>query len=194
MPIQIKRDPYLWAFAALLVVGTMALIWHHDVTFKEGAAFIGGALAMPALLGTKKKDDDDQPPGQTPVLVDERTSNTLPVPREPSVMPYRTLAARFVEPTPSALVMCAGVGAGGGGGPRPWSSAWSMRGAILVASTVGLLWGCAAITPQQKAAAADSTYAADMLKCVDDATTLAESRACRTKVREQWHVDAGSAQ
>ncbi len=53
------------------------------------------------------------------------------------------------------------------------------------------LMACSA-TPREKAAAADATYAADMLKCVDGATTLEASKACRAKVREQWHVDGGT--
>jgi hypothetical protein len=57
---------------------------------------------------------------------------------------------------------------------------------------IALVAACAgAATAQQKSAAADASYAADMLKCVDDATTLAESKACRAKVRSTWHADGG---
>lgn len=83
LPIQFKRSPYLWLFSAVLVAVTGVLIWHHDVKFTEGAAFITGALAMPGLFGKKKdkddtSDDDDSdsdkkdPPaagGATPLVV-----------------------------------------------------------------------------------------------------------------------------
>jgi hypothetical protein len=75
MPIQIKRDPFLFAFAGFLVLVVGGLIWHGDVTFKEGAAFIVGALAMPALFG--KKDDGAQPPPLAPSL--------LPPPFSPAI-------------------------------------------------------------------------------------------------------------
>jgi hypothetical protein len=59
---------------------------------------------------------------------------------------------------------------------------------------MALVAACAAAaTPEQKAVAADATFLGDMLKCVDDATTLAESKACRAKVRQTWHVDAGGS-
>lgn len=60
MPIELKRDPYLWGFSAFLVCFAGALVWHGDATFKEGAAFITGALAMPALFG-RKTDSDELP-------------------------------------------------------------------------------------------------------------------------------------
>lgn len=71
MPIELKKSPYLFAFAAFLVLVTGALIWHHDVTFKEGAAFITGALAMPALFGAKKSDGPSSDPKSVDVLVSE---------------------------------------------------------------------------------------------------------------------------
>ncbi|MCL2724772.1 MAG: hypothetical protein FWD69_10085 [Polyangiaceae bacterium] len=40
--------------------------------------------------------------------------------------------------------------------------------------------------------AASAGYLAQQLECVDYATTLAESRECRAKVREAWGVDAGA--
>lgn len=67
------------------------------------------------------------------------------------------------------------------------------RGALI--SGVVMLAACAAAaTPQQKNDAADATYAADMARCVDEATTLAESKACRANVRATWHVDGGVPQ
>lgn len=70
--IQVKNDPPLLIFSAVLLIATFALIAHGDVTWKEGAAFILGALALPGLFGRKEKadglesedlkDDDDPPP------------------------------------------------------------------------------------------------------------------------------------
>jgi hypothetical protein len=51
--------------------------------------------------------------------------------------------------------------------------------------------GCASATPQEKAAAADASYRADMLNCVVQSATQEDSQKCRAKVREQWRVDAG---
>jgi len=45
---------------------------------------------------------------------------------------------------------------------------------------------------QQKAAAAEASYAAEQLQCVDDARSLEESKACRERVREKWRGDAGA--
>lgn len=41
------------------------------------------------------------------------------------------------------------------------------------------------------AAAAESSYTAQQLQCVDRARTLEESKACRAEVDRAWHVDAG---
>lgn len=67
--LKIKTDPKLLAFAALLVLVTAALIAHGDVSFKEGAAFIAGALALPGLFG-KTQDEPPPPPngGEIPVV------------------------------------------------------------------------------------------------------------------------------
>lgn len=56
-PIQIKKDPYLLAFAAFLVLVTGGLVWHGDVSWKEAAAFIAGALALPGLFGVVKPEE-----------------------------------------------------------------------------------------------------------------------------------------
>lgn len=149
MPIEIKRDKWLWAFAVALVAMTFALVWHHDVTFKEGAAFVIGALAMPGLFGTRKKEDDNHDGGVT-VPVDD-------------------------VPGPSVQKI----------GEK------SLPAIITPITMVLVLAGCSA-SPQEKAAAADATYTADHLACVDEAKTLAESKACRAKVRAAWHVDGGA--
>ncbi|MCW5834507.1 MAG: hypothetical protein KIS78_19050 [Labilithrix sp.] len=41
-------------------------------------------------------------------------------------------------------------------------------------------------TAQQ--AAAEGAYGAALLRCVDEAETLAESKACRARVDEQWGI------
>ncbi len=38
------------------------------------------------------------------------------------------------------------------------------------------------------ATAAESAYTADLLRCVDESSTLAESRACREKVDAKWGI------
>ncbi len=38
------------------------------------------------------------------------------------------------------------------------------------------------------ATAAESAYTGDLLRCVDEATTLAESRACRERVNAKWSI------
>lgn len=155
MPIEIKRDKWLWAFAVALVAMTFALVWHRDVTFKEGAAFVVGALAMPGLFGTRKKEDDNHDGGVTVPVED------IPGPSVQKIG-EKALPAIITPITMAALAMA------------------------LTASCA------AAASPEQKATAADSTFTADMIKCVDDASTLAESKACRAKVRQTWHVDGGA--
>jgi hypothetical protein len=52
----------------------------------------------------------------------------------------------------------------------------------------------AACTPQQASVAAEGSYGAELLRCVDRSTTLAESKACRATVDQRWGVtvtDAG---
>lgn len=63
--------------------------------------------------------------------------------------------------------------------------------ALLLSGPMTLA-SCAGATPEQKAEAANETYAADMLGCVEGAGTLEESRACRAKARAKWHVDGGA--
>jgi hypothetical protein len=44
--------------------------------------------------------------------------------------------------------------------------------------------GCTPRTPAQ----AEAAYTAELLRCVDQARTLAESRACRAEVNRRWGV------
>lgn len=186
MPIEIKKNAWLWVFSAFLVAATFALVWHKDVTFKEGAAFVTGALAMPALFGTKKKDDDDdQPPGQTPVLVDDTPAPSVqqlgphklpgiitPVTRSG---PYREQARRHEKPPPTPVPQP----------PRPLS-AWSMRGALLV--------GCAALSACAAAhdprVQAEESYTGEQTKCAATEPSRAAIDACRERARIKWNVPA----
>lgn len=72
---------------------------------------------------------------------------------------------------------------------------WAMvREAFTVAlAFVALLFvlrlcsGCK--SPEQAGAtAAESAYGAQLLRCVDQATTLEESRACRKRVNLEWGI------
>lgn len=40
--------------------------------------------------------------------------------------------------------------------------------------------------------AVEATYTAELVRCVDKATTLAESKACRAQVDAKFGVDGGS--
>ena len=148
MPVQLKRDPYLWAFAVVLVIATMSAVYAGHATMREAAALIIGALAMPGLFGTRKKEDDNHDGGVTvPVDVPGPSVQKIGEKSLPAII------------TPITMIL--------------------------------VLAGCSA-SPQEKAAAADATYTADHLACVDEAKTLAESKACRAKVRAAWHVDGGA--
>ena len=60
---------------------------------------------------------------------------------------------------------------------------------LITGSLIGHLCGCRAEQAQTAAqAAAEGAYTAALLRCVDDARTLAESRACRARVNAEWGV------
>lgn len=42
--------------------------------------------------------------------------------------------------------------------------------------------------PQHAETAAEIAYGAALLRCVDNASSLAESKACRAKVNEAWGI------
>lgn len=54
MPIEIKKDPYLLAFAGLLVVCATALVWHGDLALDRVWPVVTAALLSPGLIGRKK--------------------------------------------------------------------------------------------------------------------------------------------
>ncbi len=62
---------------------------------------------------------------------------------------------------------------------------------VLALFALGCIAGhCAACSgPSQAAAtAAESAYTAELLRCVDTAKTLAESRSCRQSVDARWGI------
>ena len=67
---------------------------------------------------------------------------------------------------------------------------WSTLGMILalyaLGFIVGHLTGCK--PSQLGATAAESAYTGELLRCVDNANTLAESRACRADVDLRWGI------
>jgi hypothetical protein len=58
---------------------------------------------------------------------------------------------------------------------------------LMVASTFILLYESGCVVPKTPAQA-EAAYTAEQLRCVDVATTLAESKACRKQVDEKWGV------
>lgn len=59
-----------------------------------------------------------------------------------------------------------------------------MRETLAFVVIMGALIACTPRTPAQ----AEALYTAEQLRCVDVATTLAESKACRAKVDARWGV------
>ncbi|MBX3202324.1 MAG: hypothetical protein KF894_29620 [Labilithrix sp.] len=65
---------------------------------------------------------------------------------------------------------------------------------LIVAVAFGLAFagivGHASCTPPASAqqAAAEAAYGAALLRCVDEAGTLAESKACRARVDAEWGI------
>lgn len=53
---------------------------------------------------------------------------------------------------------------------------------------LGLVFAVGCLSREAKEAIADSTYAAEQLKCVDDHETRAEIDACRRAVRIRWGI------
>lgn len=65
---------------------------------------------------------------------------------------------------------------------------------LICFAAAAVTTACASsMSEKEKSAAAESSHTAEHLKCVDDATTLEESRACRAKVREKWAAKDGGA-
>lgn len=57
-----------------------------------------------------------------------------------------------------------------------------MRALVLV-----VLVACSS-APKPTNTAAEAAYSAELLRCVDQAKTLADSKACRKKVNEAWGI------
>lgn len=60
--------------------------------------------------------------------------------------------------------------------------------AMLWLGAVGVHCAACASPSQAGASAAEVTYTGELLRCVDDAKTLAESRACRQRVDAKWQI------
>ncbi len=58
---------------------------------------------------------------------------------------------------------------------------------FLMAMCVHLASGCRS----PSAAAAESAYGAELLRCTDKSRTLAESKACERDVDRRWGVEGG---
>lgn len=65
--LEIKKDPYVLGFAAIVLVCATALVWHGDVTLARALELVGAALFAPGILGLKKTDG--APPPSLPVLL-----------------------------------------------------------------------------------------------------------------------------
>ena len=79
--------------------------------------------------------------------------------------------------------------------PSELSRWWRSTGAVLlVLSGLACVASKCACTPPQTAeqAAAEGAYGAALVDCVERASTLAESKACRARVDAAWGVDGGS--
>lgn len=62
-----------------------------------------------------------------------------------------------------------------------------MRASLVLAPRVLL------VTLASCAGLAESSYTAEQARCVDQARTLAESKACRARVDQRWHVERDGA-
>lgn len=63
----------------------------------------------------------------------------------------------------------------------------------VLGSLITLCTACGNSAQVATPAAAEANYTAQQLKCIDDATTREESRACRAEVDRKWGVDSGAA-
>jgi hypothetical protein len=66
--------------------------------------------------------------------------------------------------------------------------AWQI--ALACAAMCLLAYGCASLGGCS-GASLEAAYTSALLRCVDRATTLAESRSCRAAVDRAYHVDGG---
>lgn len=65
-----------------------------------------------------------------------------------------------------------------------------LDGVTVLAFVGAILLLCRCAAPAKTAA--ESAYGASLLRCVDEAKTLAESKACRAAVDARWGVDGGA--
>jgi hypothetical protein len=64
--------------------------------------------------------------------------------------------------------------------------------AALIFGVLLAALGMCGCSSESKARAAEATYLGEHLRCVEEADTLAESKACRRGVDARWHVDGGA--
>jgi hypothetical protein len=86
--------------------------------------------------------------------------------------------------------------------PEAVNRSWmSLMGALVAGAWLSAL--CVVTidcrSEQAKEASAEAAYTLELTRCVDKANTLAESKACRRRVNEQWGIvetvrDAGREQ
>lgn len=67
--VKFKKDKYLLAFAGVLLIVTAVLVGLDKVTFKEAAAFLAGALALPGLFGATPDDEDPPAAGGAAIIL-----------------------------------------------------------------------------------------------------------------------------
>jgi len=65
-------------------------------------------------------------------------------------------------------------------------AAFTMSTLLAVAAMLCLAEACS--SQQTKAAAAEAAFTTELLRCVDMAKTLEESKACRREVNRKWGV------
>lgn len=59
---------------------------------------------------------------------------------------------------------------------------------VVLAFAVHVLTSCLRNDYATSALAAEAAYTADLTRCVDKSTTLAESKACRREVDARWGI------
>lgn len=92
--------------------------------------------------------------------------------------PYRDPWQPPIDPPPSRLLRLGLFIA------RNWAFvAISIAGGLSLESAIS---ACAGAQPTPTQEAAPIEYAAELEACIDKATTLAESQACRAAVRAKW--------
>lgn len=56
--IEVKRDPYIFLFYAVVVAAVTILLYQHVITWEEVKGLIAGVL-MPSVFGLKRSQPDE---------------------------------------------------------------------------------------------------------------------------------------